>query len=441
MSNVADDEVDTPIFAHTIGHYLRLGAITAAALVLGLGGWAAIAQVSGAVVAHGFVAVDERVKEIQHREGGIVAAIPVKNGDVVAAGDLLVELDDTQPRAGRDLLAAQLTALRARMDRLQAERAKADAVTFGAGLMARADEPAVAEIMAGQRSVFAARRATIDGQTAQLEEQVLQLEQQIGGMEAQLDAKRDEVALIEAELEDLTQLLARDLVPRARVTERRREAARLTGEDGELTARIAAARGRIAEIRMQVLQIETEFQQSVLSEISDLQTEIATLAERNVAADDELSRIEVRAPVGGIVHESAVSTIGGVVAPGGLLMKIVPQSETLVVETRIAPINVDEVSVGQHAQVLLTGLPTRTTPRLNGEVASISAERSVDPATGQSYFTARVTLSPQERARLGAAVVHPGMPAEVFIETRARNVLDYLVEPLFNAANVTFTES
>ncbi|RAI00546.1 HlyD family type I secretion periplasmic adaptor subunit [Acuticoccus sediminis] len=441
MSVVLDEDPNAPVFARSTGHYLRLGFITAAALVLGFGGWAAMASVSGAVVAQAVIAVDSRVKEIQHREGGIVAAIHVQSGDVVQAGDLLVELDDTQPRAGRDLVAAQLTALNARMDRLEAERDHADEVSFGPDLADRAGQPAVAEILDGQRSVFRARQATLEGQTAQLSEQIAQLEQQIDGMDAQAKAKRDEIALIEAELADLTQLLERDLVPRARVTERRREAARLTGEEGELVARIAASRGRIAEIRMQVLQVEKEFQRSVLSEISELQTEIATVAERNIAADDELSRIAIRAPVAGIVHESQVSTVGGVIAPGATLMKIVPQSDTLVVEARIAPINVDEIHVGQVADVMLTGLPSRTTPRLDGAVSSVSAERSVDEATGQAYFSARIMLPQSERDKLHGTALVPGMPAEVFIETKARSVLDYLLEPLFNAASMTFTES
>ncbi|WP_083660231.1 HlyD family type I secretion periplasmic adaptor subunit [Acuticoccus yangtzensis] len=441
MSMAAEDDPNTPIFAVSTGRYLRLGAIAAAALVFGFGGWAAVANVSGAVVSSGVVAVDSRVKEIQHREGGIVAAIYVENGDRVAAGDLLVELDDTQPRAGRDLVAAQLTALNARMDRLAAERDESDAITFAPTLLERADEPLVAELLDGQRSVFRVRRATLDGQTAQLSEQIAQLEQQIGGMEAQLGAKRDEIELVTAELDDLTQLERRDLVPRARVTERRREATRLRGEEGDLVARIAAARGRIAEIRVQVLQIETEFQRTVLSEISDLQTEIATLSERNVAADDELSRVAIRAPVGGIVHESAVSTIGGVVAPGGLLMKIVPQSDDLVIEARIAPINVDEVSIGQEADVLFSGLPSRTTPRLKGAVSSISADRTIDQSTGQPYFSSRITLPQSEREKLGNAVLVPGMPTEVYIQTRSRTVLDYLIEPLINAAHITFTES
>lgn len=435
------DDPDAPIFAVSMKRYVTIGVITSLVLVVGFGGWAALANISGAVIAPGRVVVGSSVKEVQHREGGIVKAIHVSNGDLVEAGDLLVELDDTQTRAGFNLVAAQLMALRARMDRLAAERDRMDAVTFREALLARADEPAVAEVLQSQRAVFAARKATLDGQTAQLDEQITQLREQIAGLEAQRDAKRREIELVKDELADLRQLLSRDLVPRSRVTAREREAVRLEGEEGDLTARIAASRGRVAEIRMQILQIEKEFQRTVLDEISELQTEIATLAERNVAADDQLARVELRAPEAGIVHEMEVTTVGGVVAPGATVMKIVPRTDDLVVEARVAPINIDEVVIGQEASVMFSGLPLRETPKLEGRVRKVSADRSTDEASGQDYFEVEVTLDEEELARLGDVDLVPGMPAEVFIRTRDRTVLSYLLEPLMDAANIAFTES
>jgi len=435
------DDPNEPIFATSMKRYVVIGMVTSLVLVVGFGGWAALANISGAVIAPGRVVVGSSVKEVQHREGGIVSAINVRNGDFVEAGDVLVVLDDTQTRAGFNLVAAQLTALRARMDRLAAERDKADAVTFREELAARADDPVVAELLASQRAVFAARKATLDGQTAQLGEQIAQLREQIGGLVAQQDAKRREIALVADELADLRQLSSRDLVPRSRVIAREREAVRLDGEDGDLTARIAAARGRVAEIRMQVLQIEKEFQRTVLDEISELQTEIATLAERNVAADDQLTRVALRAPESGTVHELGVNTVGGVVAPGATLMKIVPLSDDLVVEARVAPINIDEVALGQEADVMFSGLPLRETPKLKGRVAKISADRSTDEATQQDYFEVEVVLQEEELALLGEVRLVPGMPAEVFIRTRDRTVLSYLLEPLMDAANIAFTES
>jgi HlyD family secretion protein len=435
------EDPDAPIFATSMKRYVTIGVITSLVLVFGFGGWAALANISGAVVAPGRVVVGSSVKEVQHREGGIVEAIHVANGDFVDKGELLVELDDTQTRAGRNLVAAQLMSLRARMDRLAAERDKKESVTFRKELAESSDKTAVAEVLESQRAVFAARKETLDGQTAQLDEQIAQLQEQIGGLEAQRDAKRQEIELVKDELADLRQLQSRDLVPRSRVTAREREAVRLEGEEGDLTARIASAKGRVAEIRMQVLQIEKEFQRTVLDEISALQTEIATLAERNVAADDQLSRVELRAPESGVVHELSVTTVGGVVAPGATLMKIVPRTDDLVVEARVAPINVDEVAVGQDADVMFSGLPLRETPKLSGEVIKVSADRSIDEATGQAYFEVKVTLAEEELERLGDVQLVPGMPAEVFIRTRDRTVLSYLVEPLMDAANLAFNES
>lgn len=437
----SDDDPDAPIFATSMKRYVTIGMITSLVLVLGFGGWAALANISGAVVAEGRVVVGSSVKEVQHREGGIVAAIHVANGDFVETGELLVELDDTQTRAGYNLVAAQLMALRARMDRLAAERDKADAVTFRPELLARMDDPEIAEVLASQEAVFRARKATLEGQTAQLDEQITQLQEQIRGLEAQRDAKRREIELVTDELADLRELASRDLVPRSRVIAREREAVRLEGEEGDLTARIASAKGRVAEIRMQILQVEKDFQRTVLDEISELQPEIATLAERNVAADDELTRVEIRAPESGVVHELAVTTVGGVVAPGATIMKIVPRTDDLVVEARVAPINIDEVAIGQEADVMFSGLSLRETPKLQGRVVKVSADRSTDEATQQDYFEVEIALGEDQIARLGDIRLVPGMPAQVFIRTRDRTVMSYLLEPLMEAANIAFTES
>lgn len=441
MNADAPEADDRPIFRMSMQRYVTMGFVTVAVLVLGFGGWAAATNIAGAVVAPGYLVVSSNVKEVQHREGGIVSGILVANGDAVAADDLLVTLDDTQPRAGRDLVEAQLFSLQARLDRLGAERDGKDTVVFRRSLLDRDGDPDLTDAMASQTGAFAARKASLVGQTGQLQEQINQLEEQITGLDLQRTAKRQEIALVANELEDLRQLQRRDIVPRSRVTEREREAVRLQGEDGDLTARIATARGRIAEISLQVLQTETEFQRTVLEEIAEVQTEVATLAERNVAASDELSRIEIRAPVAGVVHELAISTVGGVVQPGATLLTIVPQTDDLVVEVRVAPINIDEIHPGQPADVMFSGLSSRSTPRLSGAVSRVSADIIRDERTQQEFFKVRVTLPETERARLGDVVLLPGMPASAFIKTRDRTVLDYLVEPLMKAANITFRES
>ncbi|MEM6761825.1 MAG: HlyD family type I secretion periplasmic adaptor subunit [Pseudomonadota bacterium] len=431
-----------PIFAVSMTRYIKMGVIAALVLVLGFGGWAAIAKISGAVIAPGVVAVGSRVKDVQHREGGIISAILVDVGQRVEKGDLLVQLDDTQTRAARDMVSDQLMAYRARMDRLDAERDNEDDVTFRPRVLEHLKtDPDLREIVESQRATFRARRATQEGQTRQLNEQLTQLDEQIGGLDGQRNAKRREIELVKAELEDLRQLLSRDLVPRSRVVAREREAVRLEGEEGDLTARIATARGRIAEIKVQILQVEKEFQRTVLDDIEKLQTEIASLTERTVAADDELSRVDIRAPVAGIIHDLEVTTVGGVVAPGATLMKIVPLSDELIVEAQVSPVNIDEIGAGQEADVMFSGLPMREAPRLQAKVRTVSADSMMDEQTGMDYFTVRVALPESQVAKLGDDVaLVPGMPAEVFIKTRERSVFDYLVEPLLNAANVAFRE-
>lgn len=429
-------------FARSMRRTLLFGAVVAGILVIAVGGWAATANIAGAVVAPGRLVVESNVKEVQHAEGGIVGEIAVDNGDFVEKGDLLLRLDDTQTRAGREIVTQRLNAFEARLARLAAERDRVDAIAFPEELLAAAEDDAeVAEALESQRKVFAARKETIDGQVAQLEEQIAQLRQQIRGLEAQRAAKVEEVELIADEIDDLEQLFEKQLVPRARLTALRREMVRLKGQEGELTARIATLRGRISETRMRILQIEKDFQEQVLAEIAEVQTEVGNLRERRVAAEDQLARVEIRAPQSGIVHEMAANTEGGVVGPGEVIMKIVPFSDALVVEARVAPTDVDQVRAGQEADIMFSAFSMRETPKIKGEVTRVSADLSVDEQSGQQYFEVRVKPLPDELERLRGQELVPGMPAETFIRTDDRTVLSYLVKPLTDQIRLAFRES
>lgn len=428
-------------FQDSIRRYLLIGGIVTASLVVGVGGWAATANIAGAVIAPGAVVVESNVKDIQHREGGIVSEILVRNGQYVEKGDLLVRLDDTQTRASREIVAKRALAMRARMARLEAERDGLDAITFPGSVLAEANDPEIAEVVEGQRKVFAARRATLAGQVSQLEEQISQISEQIVGLKAQRSAKEREVDLIEDEIVDLESLFEKNLVPKARITALRREMVRLTGQEGELVSQIAMMRGRISETRMKILQIEKDFQEQVLAEIAEVQTQLADAAERQVAADDQLDRIDIRAPQSGYVHELAVHTVGGVVSPGQRLMQIVPNFDNLVVEARVAPQDVDQVRVGQPADVTFSAFSTQTTPKIHGEVSFVSADLSRDEVTGEQFFKVRLFIPDEEIARLGGQELMPGMPAETFIRTDDRTVLSYLVKPLRDQIRLTFRES
>mgnify|MGYP005852868227 CR=1 FL=1 len=429
-------------FGAAMSRYVLIGAIVSAVLVVAVGGWAATANIAGAVVAPGIVVVDSNVKDVQHAEGGIVGAILVRNGDRVEEGDLLVRLDDTQTRAGREIVNQQLLAYEARLARLAAERDRTEVIAFDEEVLAAAaQDRRIADAVDSQRKVFAARKATVDGQVAQLGEQIHQIEQQIVGLEAQRVAKAEEVALIADEIRDLERLLEKQLVPKARVTALRREMVRLDGQQGELVAQVATLRGRISETRMRILQIEKDFQQEVLAEIADIQTEVANLRERRVAAEDQLRRVDIRAPQSGYVHELAVHTVGGVIQPGGVLMRIVPEADDLVVEARVSPADVDQVRPGQPADIMFSAFTARETPRIHGEVTWVSADLSTDEATRQSFFSVRIKPLEGEMARIGNHELVPGMPAETFIRTDDRTVLSYLIKPLADQIRLAFRET
>lgn len=429
-------------FARSMRAYMLFGAIVSVVLVVAVGGWAATASIAGAVVAPGRLVVESEVKEVQHAEGGIVGEILVDNGDYVEEGDLLLRLDDTQTRAGREIVSKQLMAYEARLARLAAERDRTARVSFSEELRrAGLEDDEVADALESQLKVFQARKATIDGQVAQLEEQIEQVRQQIVGLEAQRQAKADEVVLIEDEIADLEKLYARQLVPRARLTALRREMVRLKGQEGELVAQIATLRGRISETRMRILQIEKDFQEKVLAEIADVQTEVANLRERRVAAEDQLKRVEIRAPQSGYVHELSAHTRGGVVGPGEVIVRIVPVADALVVEARVSPADIDQVRSGQPADIMFSAFSLRETPRIAGEVIRVSADLSVDEQTGERFYEVRVRPLPGEVARLGGRDLVPGMPAETFIRTDDRTVLSYLIKPLTDQIRLAFRES
>lgn len=419
---------------------VALGFLTILMLVVGGGAWAAIAQLASAVIASGVVIVESDNKKVQHQQGGIVAEIDVHDGDRVEAGQLLIRLDDTQIRASRQIVDARLVEYEAQLSRLESERDGLAAIRPTDALAARLAEPQVARALAGERVLFEARRTALSGQRDQLRQRIAQLDQQIIGLAAQQKAKEDEIALIEDELVGLEDLLAKGHVPVTRVIALKRDGARLRGELGAIIAQIATTRSTISETELQIIQLERDSAEEVNRSLRTVQAEIPALAERLIAADDELARTLIRAPRAGMVHELAVHTVGGVTAPGETLLKIVPEEDALVLETRIPTSRIDDVRVGQKATIAFTGLDSRTTPMLAGHVTLVSPDMSTDERTGESFYLARLALQDGEAERLGAARIQPGMPVEVFIATGERSVLDYLVDPLMRTARHALRE-
>jgi HlyD family secretion protein len=432
--------IETPEPVDDSRTQLRIGLAMVILLVGGLGGWAVTAGLAGAVHAVGTVVVDSNVKKVQHPTGGVVGEIRVRDGDKVAAGDLVMRLDDTVTRANLGVVTSQLDELAVRQARLKAERDGADSVELPASLGVRAKLGTVQEILAGERMLFDSRRSGRTGQKSQLSEQINQLTEQIGGLEAQATAKSKEIELVGREMDENEKLWAKNLTPLSKFIALQREAARIEGERAQLIASKAQARARIAETRLQIIQLDQDFKTGVMKDLREVQAKEAELAERRVAAEDQLKRIDIRAPQAGIVHQLSVHTVGGVVNPSEPIMLIVPEGEALVIEARIAPQDIDHVHVGQSSFLRFTAFNQRTTPEFTGEVVRVAADLTKEQQTGQSYFIARIGLSESELKRLGSLKLVPGMPAEVYIRTIERTAMSFLLKPLTDQMARAFIE-
>jgi len=427
----------------SIRRYLFIGIGAVVVLVFGLGGWAAIANISGAIVATGQVQVKGNSKRIQHREGGIIGEILIADGQRVEAGDLLIRLDATLVQTNLAVIEKQLIEFSAREARLLAERDGTAAIEFPSwltGLRDSGDTVAV-DAVRGETRLFETRKEMLAGQVDQLKERVDQYKMQTEGLGSQRDAKDEEMRLIGEELKSLEDLLARGLVSKPRVMELKRTSTRLKGEHGALVSEIAVAGGRISETKLSMIQVERDRQQEVLSLLSEVQAQIVRLTEQRIAARDQLRRIDIRAPQTGIVHQLAFHTIGGVVQPGETIMTIVPDGFDLIVEARVTPTDRDQIEAGQKAVITFSAFSQRTTPNAHGKVTTISPDLSVDETTGASFFTAQVGLDEGELERLGNLELVPGMPAETFIQTGNRTVLSFLLKPLTDNLRRAFREN
>lgn len=418
-----------------------LGFLIVAVLGGGLMLWAAATEIAGAVVANGLVVIEGGSQRVQHPEGGIVSKIFVENEDVVQAGDLLVQLDGTVISANLGVILSQLREGFATQARLIAESYGAPQVEMPP--LAR-DWPADAELdvlMAAQDRLRISRKAALDGQLARMAEQVSQIELQIEGLESQKQGVDAELAILTAERKDLEGLLERGLVEASRVNAIKREEAQRFGERGRIIAEIAGARAAIAERGVIRVQTVDEFQSEVLTNLQDVGQKIAVLLQQKIAAEDRLARLDIRAPVSGVIHESIVHTVGGVINPGETLMMVVPQENRLIIDARVSPIDIDKLTVDQAVVVRMSGLDTRATPELKATIRSISPDLSTDRMTGYQFYLIRIDVPDTELAKLPAGTkLVPGMPAEAFVQTGDRTVLSYLVKPLAEAISHTFRE-
>lgn len=421
-----------------------VGYALLALLFGGAGVWASTTHIAGAVIAPGTIAVQSNVKKVQHPTGGVISEIRVRDGDLVKAGQVLIRLDDTVARSTVGAVQVQLDELEARLARLAAERDDADHVVFPADLIARQPDQQLAATLAGERKLFDSRRTAKVGQRSQLEQRIAQGKEEIRGLQAQQAAKEQEIGFIDRELAGVNQLYDKNLVALSRLMQLQRDKARLSGERGQYIAEIARAKGKISETELQIIQLDKDFRTDVLKDLRDAQGKIAELTERLVAAQDQLKRVAILAPQDGVVNQLSVHTVGGVVSNGEVLMEIVPRHDNLIIEAKVEPRDIDQVTVGAAAVVRIMAGEERANPDLTGKVILVSAdltrERPTAGVPDKAFYTVRVSLPPEEVDRLGRLKLLPGMQAEVFIQTYARTPLAYLIKPLEDQMARTFRE-
>jgi HlyD family secretion protein len=424
----------------TLRNHLIGGTVIALVLTVGIGGWAATTELSGAITAPGSVVVDSNVKKVQHLTGGIVGELLVREGDKVRIGDTLVRLDETVLRAGLAIYTKGLDEMRARKARLASERDGADRIIVSPELRDTALSPEFASALDSERKLFDLRRTARRGQKSQLRQRIAQLDDEVRGYAALQQAKAEEIELIQRELTGVRVLWQKNLIQINRLTVLEREAARLKGELAQSMASSAQVRGKISEIELQIIQIDQELSSEVAKELREIDGKIGEFIERKVTAEDQLKRVDIRAPQNGLVHQLSVHTVGGVVTPAEPVMLIVPEADLLIVEAKISPQDIDQLYLGQPASLRFSAFNQRTTPEIQGAISRISADVTSDQRTGQNFYTARVSITPEELARLGNIKLLPGMPAEIFAKTYDRSVLSYFIKPLSDHVVRAFRE-
>jgi HlyD family secretion protein len=418
----------------------RRGVVLIAVFGGAMAFWSIATSMSGAVIAPAQFVVDGSVKKVQHPTGGVVGELLVRDGDQVEEGDLLIRLDETVTRANLQVIIRQIDELTGRKARLEAERDGHDAIDMPPELTGRLSDPEVARVGAAEQKLFQARRAARESQRAQLSKRISQSQNEIAGLRSQLEANGREAEIIAEELKGVRDLFAKSLTPIMRLNGLERQAVNLTGQKGQFTATIAQIEGKIAEVELQIIQIGDDLRSETQKELREVQGRVAELSERRVAAEDQLRRVELRAPSPGTVHQLAVHTVGGVIVAAEPAMLIVPNKEELILEARVMPQDRDQIHVGQKAVVRVHSSNQRSMPELNGAVRRIAADVSKDTGASAPFYTVWVTIPKDELARVRSLSITAGMQAEVFIEIGSRSPLSYLLRPLNDQVSRAFKE-
>jgi len=397
---------------------------------VGFGGWAAYAPLDSAALAQGVVTVKGNRKTIQHLEGGIIKQLYVKDGDKVQVGDPLVLLDDTQARAELQILTGQLYIALAKEARLIAERDGAKAVTYPEKLTT--DDTRAGDAKGLENQQFDARRISREGEIAVLKQRVEQLRSQVSGLSALIDSKQSRIASYREEIDDNKALLSEGFVDKKRLRDLQRLKEGLIGEVAEHKANIAGVTVQIGETELQILQLQKQFSTQVVEQLGDTQSALFDIYERISAVEDRVTRSVVIAPVNGVVLGLGFHTLGGVVSPGNPILDIVPESEDLLIEAQVSPADIDRVHEGLTADIRFSVFKSSITPVVEGKVVTLSADRLLNE-DGSPYYLAKIELDESTLGSLNGTPLVPGMPAEVLINTGARTLFEYLVQPATDA--------
>lgn len=416
-----------------------LGIIAAFCMLGGGAFWAVYTDINGAVIAQGAVEVASRPKSVQHLDGGIIEEIYVSDGDSVDANDVVMRLDDTLLAANMSIYQTRLAEATVQRDRLIAEQEGADTIVWSDPILPVGDVD-LDLLRFGEREIFRSRQELQDGRKLQLEEKLLQFDNQTTGVNGLMASKQEQLGLMEQEISAAQTLLDRGLSRESQVIALLRSQADMIGQIAEHTSELARIENSIRDTELEVLQIERQFREEVVTEFRDLSTTIQELSQQLISTQKQLDRVEIRAPDAGRIHELQFSTIAGVIAPGATILQIIPENEELSFELQIEPVSVDQVFPGQSAKVRFPAFNQRTTPELVGSVQRISPTSVIDEATGRAFYRVTVKVSDTELARIGTLALLPGMPVEAYLQTGERSVLNYLSKPLVEQLTQAFRE-
>jgi membrane fusion protein, type I secretion system len=420
-----------------------LGILALIVLVGGFGTWSVVSNIAGAIVANGAIEVEQNRQVVQHPDGGVVEEILVREGDVVEAGQVLVRLDSERLNSELTIIESQLFELMARRGRLEAERDGSEAIAFSDEINAiAATNPEVAEMLEGNRKLFAQRRDNLAASVEQLGKRNGQIESQIVGLDAQLAALEEQVAFIDEELVNQVALFERGLTQQSQVLALEREKSRLAGSAGEIIAARAQAEGRITEIDIEIIRVQAERREEAITQLSQQEGRELELAERRRAILEQLNRLDIRAPRSGAVHALQIYGERSVIQPAQPVLYIVAQDQPLIIGVQIETIHIDQVHIGQEVTLRFAAFDTRRTPEILGRVISVSPDALHDERTGVSYYRARVELVEGEIEKLPAgSVLIPGMPVQAYLQTGDHSPISYLLKPLADYFNTAFREN